>query len=125
MTGLLLALLLARLVQLEVLARRRARSLLAGSKALKEEIVRGAQIEEALRTASHELRTPLTTIKGFLELIAEGDAGPVTDTQREFLEIATRSTDRLTAVIDDLLGSVRAMTFSSRGSSATEGPSAG
>jgi PAS domain S-box-containing protein len=58
---------------------------------------------ELVSSISHELRTPLTTIKGFIELIAEGDAGPVTDTQREFLEITARSADRLSSLINDLL----------------------
>ncbi len=60
--------------------------------------------EDRVSNAVHELRTPLTTAKGFIELIAGGDAGPVTDTQREFLEIAARSTDRLGVLIDDLVG---------------------
>jgi PAS domain S-box-containing protein len=54
-------------------------------------------------TVSHELRTPLSAIKGFLELVADGEAGPITDTQREFLEIAVRNSDRLATLINDLL----------------------
>jgi PAS domain S-box-containing protein len=54
-------------------------------------------------TVSHELRTPLSAIKGFLELVADGEAGPVNDTQREFLEIAVRNSERLAALINDLL----------------------
>jgi PAS domain S-box-containing protein len=54
-------------------------------------------------TVSHELRTPLSAIKGFLELVADGEAGPINDTQREFLDIAVRNSDRLGALINDLL----------------------
>ena len=54
-------------------------------------------------TVSHELRTPLSAIKGFLELVADGEAGPVNGTQREFLDIAVRNSDRLGALINDLL----------------------
>jgi PAS domain S-box-containing protein len=54
-------------------------------------------------TVSHELRTPLSAIKGFLELVADGEAGPVNDTQREFLEIAVRNAERLATLINDLL----------------------
>jgi signal transduction histidine kinase len=86
---LLLLLGLARLIQLEVLARRRAREL--------------RRKRELVSSMSHELQTPLTTIKGFVELIAEGDAGPVTETQREFLQITARSADRLSVLINDLL----------------------
>jgi PAS domain S-box-containing protein len=54
-------------------------------------------------TVSHELRTPLSAIKGFLELVVDGEAGPVNGTQREFLDIAVRNSDRLGALINDLL----------------------
>ena len=54
-------------------------------------------------TVSHELRTPLSAIKGFLELVADGEAGPVNETQREFLEIAVRNAERLATLINDLL----------------------
>ena len=52
---------------------------------------------------SHELRTPLTAIKGFIELVADGEAGPVNDTQREFLEVAARNSDKLGTLINDLI----------------------
>jgi PAS domain S-box-containing protein len=54
-------------------------------------------------TVSHELRTPLSAIKGFLELVADGEAGPINETQRGFLDIAVRNSDRLGALINDLL----------------------
>ena len=59
--------------------------------------------DEFVGTVSHELRTPLTAIRGFIELMADGDAGPITDTQREFLEIAARNSERLGVLINDLL----------------------
>ncbi|MGZ8391486.1 MAG: sensor histidine kinase [Gemmatimonadales bacterium] len=59
--------------------------------------------DDFVGTVSHELRTPLTAIKGFIELVADGDAGPVTDTQREFLEIAARNSDKLGVLINDLI----------------------
>jgi PAS domain S-box-containing protein len=59
--------------------------------------------DEFVGTVSHELRTPLTAIKGFIELVLDGDAGPVQDTQREFLEVAARNADRLGSVINDIL----------------------
>ncbi len=58
---------------------------------------------EFLATVSHELRTPLSAIRGHIELVLDGDAGPVTELQRQFLDIATQSTDRLGALINDLL----------------------
>jgi two-component system sensor histidine kinase VicK len=59
--------------------------------------------DEFLATVSHELRTPLTAIRGHLELVLEGEAGPVTPLQQEFLAVASQSTDRLGALINDLL----------------------
>jgi PAS domain S-box-containing protein len=59
--------------------------------------------EDFVGTVSHELRTPLSAIKGFVELVADGEAGPVSDTQQEFLEIVVRNADRLTGLINDLL----------------------
>lgn len=51
---------------------------------------------------SHELRTPLTALKGFIEALQEGAADdPATRTK--FLEIMARETDRLVALINDLL----------------------
>ncbi len=52
---------------------------------------------------SHELRTPLTSIKGYVDLILEGDAGEINDVQREFLEIVKQNGDRLVGLINDLL----------------------
>jgi signal transduction histidine kinase len=59
--------------------------------------------DEFVSTVSHELRTPLTAIKGFIELVVDGDAGPLSESQREFLQIASRNTDRLGNLINDLL----------------------
>jgi PAS domain S-box-containing protein len=59
--------------------------------------------DDFVGTVSHELRTPLTAIKGFIELVADGDAGPVTDTQREFLQVAARNSDKLAVLINDLI----------------------
>ena len=49
--------------------------------------------------ASHELRTPLTAIQGFLEMI-EGDVRGET---ARWVEIVRRNTDRMTAIVEDLL----------------------
>lgn len=59
--------------------------------------------DEFVGTVSHELRTPLTAIKGFIELMVDGEAGPITAMQREFLETAARNADRLGVLINDLL----------------------
>jgi signal transduction histidine kinase len=59
--------------------------------------------DQFIATVSHELRTPLTSIHGYLDLLVEGEAGELTDEQRQFLSIAERNTDRLRRLVDDLL----------------------
>jgi len=54
-------------------------------------------------SVSHELRTPLTSIAGYLEMLLDGDGGPVTGGQREMLDIIGRNTQRLQLLIEDLL----------------------
>ncbi len=72
-----------------------------------EDISKEAEISrmktEFISTVSHELRTPLTSIKGYVDLILEGDTGPINDTQKEFLQIVAQSSNRLSQLINDLL----------------------
>jgi signal transduction histidine kinase len=52
---------------------------------------------------SHELRTPLTHVKGYLELLSNGDLGHITAEQHKALEIMSGSTERLEKLINDLI----------------------
>lgn len=58
---------------------------------------------EFVATVSHELRTPMTTIAGFVELLQDHEAGPLTADQERFVEAISRSSDRLSALANDLL----------------------
>lgn len=58
---------------------------------------------EFVSMVSHELRTPLTSIKGYVDLIVDGEAGEINDIQKEFLEIVQENSDRLVSLINDLL----------------------
>jgi signal transduction histidine kinase/CheY-like chemotaxis protein len=58
---------------------------------------------EFVSLVSHELRTPLTSIKGYVDLLLDGDAGDVTADQRDFLGVVKSNADRLMALINDLL----------------------
>ena len=58
---------------------------------------------EFVSTVSHELRTPLTAIKGYIDLMVSGQTGPVNEIQSEFLTMVQTSTERLTALINDML----------------------
>lgn len=52
---------------------------------------------------SHDLRTPLTSITGYLEILTDEEAGPVTDQQRRILAVMQRSAGRLLTIVSDLL----------------------
>ena len=58
---------------------------------------------EFVSTVSHELRTPLTSIKGYIDLILDGEAGEVNEVQAEFLGIVKENSDRLVELINDML----------------------
>ena len=59
--------------------------------------------DEFLANISHELRTPLTAVMGYLALMDEGLAGPVTDEQRRTLAQVKTSSQHLLDLIGDLL----------------------
>ncbi|MHB1451392.1 MAG: response regulator [Coriobacteriia bacterium] len=58
---------------------------------------------EFVSTVSHELRTPLTSIKGYIDLILDGEAGEINEIQEEFLSIVKENSDRLVDLINDML----------------------
>lgn len=66
--------------------------------------------DEFVSMASHQLRTPLTSIKGYLSMVLEGDAGEITDTQKEMLGQAFFSSQRMVYLIADLLNVSRLKT---------------
>jgi signal transduction histidine kinase len=58
--------------------------------------------EEFISSVSHELRTPLTAIKSFTEILLQYGREDEAS-QKEFLTIIARETDRLIDLINDLL----------------------
>ncbi len=58
---------------------------------------------EFIGTMSHELRTPMTAIKGFTQLLSMGGLGPLNETQREFVTTIYSNTERMIAMINDVL----------------------
>ncbi len=62
---------------------------------------------EFVANVSHELRTPMTSIKGYTEILLMGAAGEVGEQQRHFLEIIKENTERLSALVNDLLDIAR------------------
>ena len=59
--------------------------------------------DEFLANISHELRTPLTAVMGYIALMQEGLSGPLTPEQDRDLEQVSGASERLLALIDDLL----------------------
>ncbi len=53
--------------------------------------------------ASHELRTPLSVIKGYVETLVDGHATMEPADREKFLRTIQRHSDRLNAIISDLL----------------------
>lgn len=66
--------------------------------------------DEFVSMASHQLRTPLTSVKGYLSMVLEGDAGEITQTQRQLLEEAFRSSERMVRLVSDFLNVSRLQT---------------
>ncbi len=60
-----------------------------------------------LATMSHELRTPLNAISGYVDLLAMGIRGPVTDMQLEDLDRIRKNGRYLLALINDILNFAR------------------
>jgi len=56
-----------------------------------------------IATVSHELRTPLTAILGPLALVKNGETGPLPPDAQSFVDIAFANSERLAALINDIL----------------------
>lgn len=66
--------------------------------------------DDFISMASHQLRTPLTSVKGYISLVLEGDAGQITDTQKKLLNQSFYSAQRMVYIIADLLNVSRIRT---------------
>jgi signal transduction histidine kinase/DNA-binding response OmpR family regulator len=63
---------------------------------------------EFAQVMSHELRTPLTSIAGALDIVLSGYAGPLTDRQLRYVEMARQAATRMNQMVDQLLDLARA-----------------
>ncbi len=63
-----------------------------------DEIKRGV-----IRTVSHQLKTPLTSVRMAIHLLLEEKVGPLTEKQAELLVAARDDSDRLSAILSNLL----------------------
>lgn len=66
--------------------------------------------DEFISMASHQLRTPLTSVKGYVSMVLEGDAGKLSTMQKKLLDEAFISSQRMVYLIADLLNVSRLRT---------------
>lgn len=59
--------------------------------------------DEFLSVASHELRTPMTIVKSYLWMLEKQKAGKMNPKQMEYLQKALEGTQRMIALINDML----------------------
>lgn len=60
-------------------------------------------MSDFLSVATHELKSPTSIIKGYLSNVMDGDYGNVEPQVREQIQVALSQTDRLNALVQDLL----------------------
>lgn len=103
-----------RLEEIRTFARTLEREVSDATKELRESnsklLELDATKDEFVSMASHQLRTPLTSVKGYLSMVLEGDAGDVTPAQRQLLEEAFTSSERMVHLIGDFLNVSRLQT---------------
>ncbi|MCA9936884.1 MAG: GAF domain-containing protein, partial [Anaerolineales bacterium] len=59
--------------------------------------------DELVQNVSHELRTPLTFVKGYVDLLLDGEMGLMNTAQQEALQIVSTKTDEITRLIADIM----------------------
>ena len=64
--------------------------------------------DEFVQNVSHELRTPVTFIRGYVELMQEGILGPITNEQRDALQVMETRTESLVNLVNDIISLKRA-----------------
>lgn len=62
-----------------------------------------AEKQEFLAVMSHELRTPMTGVKGYLSMVLDGDAGPISPDIKEYIASAYVANDRLIRLVDRVM----------------------
>lgn len=96
----------SRVLRLHGTALRRSGRPPVGAVVVLNDVTHIRQLENLRRdfvaNVSHELKTPITSIKGFVETLLDGALHHADDAER-FLRIIAQQTDRLNAIIEDLL----------------------
>jgi signal transduction histidine kinase len=87
-------------LQREITERKRIATDLQEAKELAE--AANAAKTEFVSLVSHELQTPLTYVKGYTDLLRDGSAGPVSESQADYLSVIQANVDRMARLIADL-----------------------
>ncbi len=78
-----------------------------GSLVVLRDVTREREVErlktEFISHITHEFRTPLTSIRGYTEMMLDGDTGELSDDQRQFLNTVSRNANYLSDLVNDLL----------------------
>ena len=97
--------------QLEVKVRERTAELEATYRELEVSHARLREVDQLksdfLGNVSHELRTPLAAIKGYVDNLLDGVAGPLSDKPTHYLGRVRDNADRLGRMVSDLLDLTR------------------
>ena len=79
----------------------------AATDALEDSLRRQRELErvrdDLMKMIVHDLKTPLTSVLATLELLGDGDLGPLTERQQPLVQDAMRKSEELLALIEDLL----------------------
>ncbi|MGQ9898324.1 MAG: diguanylate cyclase [Acidobacteriota bacterium] len=101
----------ARLTEAEAQVVEMSRQLEAAQHAIERLTELGEQSirdrEKFIANVDYELRAPLTTVLGYCEMLQDGTYGPLTDTQRSFLQHIEAGGQALLHIVDDLMRLVR------------------
>ena len=73
----------------------------------KDLLRKNEEIQNFYHTLSHELKTPLTSAREFISIVVDGLAGPLNNTELEYLRLAQESCNQLRDCINDLLDATR------------------
>jgi two-component system phosphate regulon sensor histidine kinase PhoR len=97
-------------LDVQVALLRDSRGEMVGALVVLHDVSRLERLERVRRdfvaNVSHELRTPITSIKGYVETLLDGAMNAPEQLER-FLRIVAAQTDRLGAIIEDLLSLAR------------------
>lgn len=63
--------------------------------------------DDFLQSLTHDLRSPMTAIRGYLQVLSEEMAGPITAEQKKMLHIMENASTKLLHIISNLLDSAK------------------